>query len=137
MHKWIWGLCAALLLTTGLWGCSFSSFTDGEGRELDFTVVSRSELPEEVEAVLSQQLGTGFQTACQYEEYLYLICGYPAQKTSGYSVQVKKLTATDEAIYFQSELLGPSGEETVAEEETVTWLVVKTEYLDLPVIFES
>ena len=57
MHKWIWGLCAALLLTTGFWGCSFSSFTDGEGRELDFTVVSRSELPEEVEAVLSQQLG--------------------------------------------------------------------------------
>lgn len=137
MRRWIWGLCVLLLLSMGLWGCSFSSFTDGEGRELDFTVVSRSELPEEVEAVLSQQLGTAFQTACQYEEYLYLICGYPAQKTSGYSVQVKKLTATDEAIYFQSELLGPSGEETVAEEETVPWLVVKTEYLDLPVIFES
>ena len=125
-----------LFLAASLGGCSFSSFTDGEGRELDFTVVSRSELPE-VEAVLSQQMGTAFQTACQYEEYLYLICGYPTQKTSGYSVQVKKLTATDEAIYFQSELLGPSGEETVAEEETAPWLVVKTEYLDLPVIFES
>lgn len=134
-----WAMAVAILAAAGLLlaGRSMSSFTDSEGKDLDFTVVTKSEMPDEITAVLEEQIGSEFQTACQYGEYLYLICGYKQQDTTGYSVQVKKLCATDEAIYFQSELIGPEGDELVAEGETIPWIVVKTEYLDLPVIFES
>ena len=121
-------------------GCSADVIRQEEGRQLDFTVTARSELPEEVQAVLDEKLGTAFQTACQYGDSLYLICGYPAQQSGGYSIKVNRLSATEDAIYFQAELVGPQGseaEEAVGETTTAPWIVVKTEYLDLPVIFES
>lgn len=132
-------MAAALLLLLCA-GCSADVLTQKEGRDLEFTVVSRSELPEEVEAVLDEQLGTSFQTACQYKDSLYLLCGYPPQSAGGYSIRVNKLTAADDAIYFQAELVGPEGSQTGetedAEGKSAPWLAVKTEYLDLPVIFE-
>ena len=126
---------SGLLLCLCLCACSAEVLHREEGRQLDFTVTARSELPEEVEAVLDEKLGTAFETACQY-----LICGYPVQESGGYSIRVNHLTATKDAIYFQAELIGPGSDETAGSTEnstsTAPWLVVKTEYLDLPVIFE-
>lgn len=131
---------SGLLLCLCLCACSAEVLHKEEGRQLDFTVTARSELPEEVEAVLDEKLGTSFETACQYGDSLYLICGYPVQESGGYSIRVNHLTATKDAIYFQAELLGPGSDETTESTKnstsTAPWLVVKTEYLDLPVIFE-
>lgn len=139
MKKKVW-LMAAVLLMLLCVGCSASVLEQKEGRALEFTVTARSELPEEVEAVLDEQLGTSFQTACQYGDSLYLICGYPPQAAGGYSIKVNKLTATEDAIYFQAELVGPETSEEKGASDTggqsAPWIVVKTEYLDLPVIFE-
>ncbi len=139
MKKRLWQTALLMLLVLSVSGCSFRVFREQEGRDLDFTVTARSELPEEVEAVLDEQLGTSFQTACQYGDSLYLICGYPPQAAGGYSIRVNKLTATEDAIYFQAELVGAEAsatEETTEEGQSAPWIVVKTEYLDLPVIFE-
>lgn len=131
---------SGLLLCLCLCACSAEVLHKEEGRQLDFTVTARSELPEEVEAVLDEKLGTSFETACQYGDSLYLICGYPVQESGGYSIRVNHLTATKDAIYFQAELIGSGSDETTESTEnstsTAPWLVVKTEYLDLPVIFE-
>lgn len=131
---------SGLLLCLCLCACSAEVLHKEEGRQLDFTVTARSELPEEVEAVLDEKLGTSFETACQYGDSLYLICGYPVQESGGYSIRVNHLTATKDAIYFQAELIGPGSDETTESTKnstsTAPWLVVKTEYLDLPVIFE-
>lgn len=140
MKKKICLLAVLPCLLLCLCACSAEILHKEEGRQLDFTVTARSELPEEVEAVLDEKLGTSFETACQYGDSLYLICGYPAQESGGYSIRVNHLTATKDAIYFQAELIGPGNEETAGNGEnsasTAPWLVVKTEYLDLPVIFE-
>lgn len=134
----LFALLLCLLLC--LCACSAEILHREEGHQLDFTVTPRSELPEEVEAVLDEKLGTSFETACQYGDSLYLLCGYPVQQSGGYSIRVNHLTATKDAIYFQAELIGPEGEEMEENSEnnasTAPWLVVKTEYLDLPVIFE-
>lgn len=139
MKRGLQVMAAAVLLLLCA-GCSADVLTKKEGRDLEFTVVSRSELPEEVEAVLDEHLGTSFQTACQYKDSLYLLCGYPPQSAGGYSIRVNRLTAADDAIYFQAELVGPegaiTGEPEDAEEKSAPWIAVKTEYLDLPVIFE-
>lgn len=133
-------IAAAILLLLLSAGCSASVLKQKEGRDLEFTVVARSELPEEVEAVLDEQLGTSFQTACQYGDSLYLLCGYPPQAAGGYSIRVNKLTAAEDAIYFQAELVGPDTSDTEenggTDNVSAPWIAVKTEYLDLPVIFE-
>lgn len=140
MKRRILVLAAAFLLLLVCGGCSASVIKSGEGRDLDFTVVGRSELPDEVEAVLDEKLGTSFQTACQYGESLYLLCGYPAQEAGDYSIRVNRLAATEDAIYFQAELTGTDGSAAGEGQETAgrsaPWIAVKTEYLDLPVIFE-
>ena len=111
----LFALLLCLLLC--LCACSAEILHREEGHQLDFTVTPRSELPEEVEAVLD-----------------------PVHQSGGYSIRVNHLTATKDAIYFQAELIGPEGEEMEENSEnnasTAPWLVVKTEYLDLPVIFE-
>lgn len=141
MRQKLYSLLVLAGLVLCLCGCSARMIHKEEGRQLDFTVTARSELPEEVEAVLDEKLGTSFETACQYGDSLYLLCGYPLQSTGGYSIRVNHLTATKDAIYFQAELVGPEQEEEVngadGSTQTAPWLVVKTEYLDLPVIFEQ
>ena len=60
----LFALLLCLLLC--LCACSAEILHREEGHQLDFTVTPRSELPEEVEAVLDEKLGTSFETACQY-----------------------------------------------------------------------
>ena len=133
-------LMAAAVVLLLFTGCSVSVLKQEEGRDLEFTVVSRSELPGEVEAVLDEKLGSSFQTACQYGDSLYLLCGYPMQSAGDYSIRVNRLAATEDAIYFQAELVSEgnsqAGETESQESRTAPWIAVKTEYLDLPVIFE-
>ena len=54
----------------------------------------------------------------------------------GYSVQVRKLAATEDAIYFSTELLGPQTEEEQRGGVSCPYLAVKIPSRDLPVVFE-
>ena len=62
--------------------------------------------------------------------------GYGTRPTSGYSIKVKALYETENAVYIQTELLGPSKEEKITEKQTYPYVVVKMEWIDKNIIFE-
>ena len=70
--------------------------------------------------------------------YLYLCVGYGQQETGGYSIAVNALYETENAVYFDTTLLGPEPGEDGGKKTSPSYpyVVIKTEYIEKPVVFE-
>ena len=62
--------------------------------------------------------------------------GYGEQPTGGYSIEVDELYLTENAIVIDTELEGPEKGEPTGVEKSYPYVVVRTEYLEEPVIFQ-
>ena len=76
-----------------------------------------------------------FQLRYETGETLYLAKGYGRQMSGGYSIQVTDLSASVNAVFFETKLIGPT-EEVQGGEPSYPYIVVKTEYRDVPVQFQ-
>ena len=103
---------------------------------MEFTVVSEDRLPEELLKIVESKKETAFKLTYADEGYLYICIGYGEQPSSGYSIAVEDLYLTGNAVYVDTELLGPDGTEQTADAVTCPYLVLKLEYLEQPVVFE-
>lgn len=126
------GVLAVSLLT----GCGQKTEEPKKVRDLDFTVVQESELPEQLKLLIGEKKCNPFKLTYAGSDALYIVQGYGAQPTGGYSVTVKELWLADNAIYFCSELLGPKEGENVVQNISYPYVAVKTEEMDLPVVFK-
>ena len=61
------------------------------------------------------------------DEYLYIVKGYGMQDTGGYSISVKELYLTENAIYFLTDFHGPKKGEVVADSPSYPYIVIKLE----------
>ena len=109
---------------------------DRELRDIEFTVTEKQDIPEELEEMIAERKEEGFQLSYADQGELYLAVGYGTRPTSGYSIKVKALYETENAVYIQTELLGPSKEEKITEKQTYPYVVVKMEWIDKNIIFE-
>lgn len=126
-------LCLSFTLTTG---CGFGTGEDTRLRDLEFTVVSEERLPQELKALIDERKTAEFKVTYSDKEYLYLCIGYGKQETGGYSIAVNDLYLTEASICINTSLLGPGPEDTTGSAPSYPYIVVKTEYLDKPVVFE-
>ena len=78
---------------------------------------------------------TEFQIAYQKGTELFLAKGYGRQMSGGYSIQVKELSASSNAVFFETKLIGPT-EKIQGGEPSYPYIVIKTEYRDGPVQFQ-
>lgn len=129
-------IAAAFLGLTALGGCTVDEQDDTKVKDLDFTVLKESEIPEDIMALIEERKGEEFKVTKTSEPYTYIIVGYGEQKTSGYSVQVEELYLGENAIYVDTELMGPAKDEAVKEEPTYPYIVIKMEQRDEPIIFK-
>lgn len=125
---------AAVLLFTG--GCKISKDDGKKVRDLDFTVTGASEVPAELSQIIAEKTTQPFKLTFSDEQNLYIAVGYGPQSTGGYSIAVKELYLTDNSIVMDTELLGPEKGENPAPETSYPYIVVKTENLENPVIFQ-
>ena len=72
----------------------------------------------------------------QDQGFLYICGGYGVQETAGYSITVNALYETGNAIYIDTNLIGPGPEEKGKNTPTYPYIVVKTENLDKSVVFD-
>ena len=117
-------------------GCSVQTNQTEKLRDLDYTIVEETEIPEELKGILEEKKTESFKLTYEADDSLYLCIGYGEQATGGYSISVNELYLSENAIYFDTNLIGPDPSETVAETVSCPYLVVKTEYLDKPVVFQ-
>ena len=99
-------------------------------------MAEKQDIPEALKEMIAEQKEEGFKLSYADQGELYIAVGYGTRPTSGYSIEVKELYETENAVYIQTELLGPSKEEKITEKQTYPYVVVKMEWIDKNIVFE-
>lgn len=117
-------------------GCAVEQTNRTKVRDLDYHVVTEAEIPAELMTQIEGKKAADFKLTFETPEYLYIVRGYGEQETGGYSIQVKELYLTSNAVFFSTELIGPRKGETVAKSPSYPYIVVQTEKIDKNVVFD-
>lgn len=125
------GMTALILV-----GCSIEKISTRKTKNIDFTVVSENEIPTEVINIIEENKDIPFKVTYSNDAYTYIIIGYGKQNYEGYSISVKNLYETSNAICVKTEFTGP---EKVSNKNNITYpyIVIKIEYTDKNVIFSE
>lgn len=127
-------LCMSMLCLSV--GCTAEKISMEKLRDIEFTVVPEKDIPEELEEMIDEKDEEPFKLTYADDGALYIAVGYGEQPTSGYSIEVKELYETENAIYIHTNLIGPAKDEKILERPTYPYIVVKLEYIDKNVVFE-
>ncbi len=117
-------------------GCTLLSEEKIKLRDLDFTVLGEEKIPEQLKAIIEEKKAAPFQITYTDKQNLYICIGYGEQETGGYSIAVNELYLTDTNICVNTSLLGPDAAEKNNKTPSYPFIVIKTEYLEQPVIYE-
>lgn len=125
------------MLITVLWsGCGIEEPDTAKVKDLEYTIEGEEDLPEELRTSIEGKKAADCKMVYEDNEYLYIMRGYGEQETGGYSIQVKNLYLTSNAVIFSTDLIGPSKGDTINTSPSYPYIVLKTELLDKNVIFE-
>ena len=130
-------LAAGFLLIFMLTDCVSRPQKTEKLRDLEFTVMSKEDVPEEFQEQILQHQDLPFRLTYTDQGRLYIAEGYGAQLKTGYSVEVEGLYETSNAIYFHTNLLGPEKGEETKEVTTFPYVVVMLDAIDKTVVFDS
>ena len=127
-----------MLFAMALWlaGCSASKDSGDKVRDLDFTVAGDMDVPDELKNLIAEKQQQPFKLTYSDEQNLYIAVGYGVQPTGGYSISVNELYLTDNSIVVNTELKGPEKGENAGAEQYFPYIVIRTEYLENPVVFQ-
>lgn len=134
LHLSVLSFCVALLLLTA--GCSAKTLSTEKLRDMDFTVVDEDDIPEALKEMMDEREDKPFKLTFADNGELYIAVGYGLQPTTGYSIRVKELYESKNAVYIHTNLIGPAKDERIIEREKAVSIVVKTEYVDKNVVFQ-
>ncbi len=134
LHFFALSFCVALILLTA--GCSAKTLSTEKLRDMDFTVVDEDDIPEALKEMMDEREDKLFKLTFADNGELYIAVGYGLQPTTGYSIQVKELYESKNAVYIHTNLIGPAKDERIIEREKAVSIVVKTEYVDKNVVFQ-
>ena len=128
-------LISCLIIGLNLFGCSTQTDRTEKLRDLEFTVLDKDDIPESFIEEITDRVEKGFKLTFEDQGYLYIAEGYGKQETSGYSIEVAEIYETENAIYVQTDLIGPSNDEKIVERPTYPYIVLKTESIDKNLVF--
>ena len=126
-------LCLAVLFLM-LGGCQMIRIEEENKTPLAYTVIEDSQIPEEMQELIREKKETEFQIAYQKGTELFLAKGYGRQMSGGYSIQVKEMSESENAVFCRTRLLGPSKEDQGGE-PSCPCIVLKIKNTTKPVEF--
>lgn len=134
-----YGMCVlgtlALFLLTG---CGEEKNPMEKIKDLEFTVLAEDNIPEELKTIIDEKKENAFKVTYQDNGFLYICIGYGEQVSGGYSITVNALYLTENAIYADTTLLGPDPADAASAKKNAPsypYIVIKTEFVDKPVVF--
>lgn len=119
-----------------LCGCTQKQAKAEKIKDLEFTVVSEEGLPDELRSGLEEKKKEEFKATYADKKYLYIAVGYGEQSSGGYSITVNDLYLTENAVYIDTNLCGPTPKEAENKGASYPYVVVKLEYIDRAVVFD-
>lgn len=126
-----------IALTLALFaGCASSQKEKKKLKDVDYTILEERDIPEKLAESIEQKKEAEFKLSFETESDLYLVHGYGEQETGGYSIVVRDLFLTENALYFDTELLGPSNGSNPQKKPSFPYIVVKTKKYKQNIVFE-
>lgn len=128
--------CLICLLCFLVYACGKKQDPMEKIKDLEYTVIAEDNIPKELLEKIEERKENAFRLTFEDQGFLYICMGYGTQQTGGYSIAVNALYETANAIYIDTNLIGPSPEEKKNQVKSYPYVVVKTEFLEKPVVFE-
>ncbi|WP_324293140.1 protease complex subunit PrcB family protein [Lacrimispora defluvii] len=125
-----------VLVVRTLSGCTVNGDNGNKVRDMDFTVVADTDIPQELKQIIAEKQQSPFKLTYSDDKNLYIVVGYGKQASGGYSIAVNDLYLTDNSIVLDTELIGPEKGENTGTEPSYPFIVIKTEMSELPVVFQ-
>lgn len=125
-----------IIIMAALTGCKAENTDVKKIKDLDFTVVEDADLPGELKEIIDEKKEEPFKLSYNNKENLYIAVGYGKQNSGGYSIAVDELYLTKNAIYIDTNLIGPSKDDMVSQGVTYPYIVVKLEFREERVDFK-
>jgi hypothetical protein len=129
-------LALLIMAVTALTGCEFGKDEEERVKDLEFTVVTEAEIPQELKQIIADKQQSPFKLTYTDDKNLFIVIGYGKQNSGGYSIAVDDLYLTDNSIVIDTDLIGPEKGENTGNESSYPFIVVKTELSELPVVFQ-
>lgn len=129
-------ICIICILIGHLTGCISYPQKMEKVRDLEFTVVNKEKIPDELKEAILENEKEPFHLTYADQGYLYIARGYGAQQKTGYSITVTGLYETGNAVYIHTNLMGPEKGEKTQDVVTYPYVVVKLEYNEKRVVFD-
>lgn len=104
-------------------------------KSINYTVVPEEDIPEDLLEIIEPRKEVPFQLTFSDQSYLYIVKGYGEQETGGYNIVVNDFYQTEDSLYLDTELFGPSAGSTIDGRISYPYIVLKIELIDLPVTF--
>lgn len=117
-------------------GCSIEETDGTKVSDLSYSILEKDEIPEELAVQIEEKKASDFKMTFETADSLYIVRGYGEQETGGYSISVKELYLTKNAIFFDSDLIGPRKGEKTSQNPSFPFIVLKTELREENVVFE-
>ena len=137
LTRYILGTFLLMTVSAGvLSGCSIEETNGTKVKDLEYTIVEDSDMPEELLSMIEEKKAADFKLTYEQDDELYIIRGYGEQATGGYSIRIKECYLTTNAILFDTELVGPRKGENVSASPSYPYIVIRTEKRDESTIFE-
>ncbi|MCM1174953.1 MAG: protease complex subunit PrcB family protein [Blautia sp.] len=136
LEKRLFSILLVCLLCAGVMACGVKQDPMEKVKDLEFTVIAEDKLPDELLAMIEEKKASPFKMTFQDQGFLYICVGYGQQETAGYSISVNELYETGNAVYIDTNLIGPGPEEKGKPTQTCPYIVVKTENVDKSVVFD-
>lgn len=139
MEKWKrFGMLLVCVAMIGMFliGCTIKDGGNTKLRDVEFTVLAEDEIPPEFLEFITGKQADPFKLTYTTDQYLYIAAGYGKQESGGYSIAVKDCYMTENALVFDTELIGPSASENIMPGASYPYIVIKTEKTDATVIFQ-
>lgn len=136
LEKRLFSVLLVCLFCMSVMACGTKQDPMKKIKDLEFSVIAEDKLPEELLATIEQKKEQPFKMTFQDQGFLYICVGYGQQETAGYSITVNALYETENAIYMDTNLIGPGPEEKGNNTQTYPYVVIKTENIDKSVVFD-
>ncbi len=127
---------AAALALALLSGCTAAKQKPEKVKDVDYTILETRDIPEKLAETIEQKKEAEFKLSFETDQDLYLVHGYGEQETGGYSIVVRDLFLTENALYFDTELLGPQNGSDPPKKPSYPYIVVKTKKYKQNIVFE-
>ncbi len=129
-RKFVLFAITCVMMTLCLSGCAGETTEEDKLKDIEFTVVGEDQQPESLKEIIAEKSAEPFQISYTLGEELYIAVGYGEQPSGGYSISVNAFFETEEALVFDTTLIGPGKAENVTNTPTRPYIVVKTENIE-------